>query len=478
MASPKRLSVNAGVAPPAVLTVHLMLSLRLPTLALTASLLAAYGVAGAAPVTHPTYHNDGAMTVDGVRYASLEAYVASDAFRRNGATCTTADVVALPHAVPLIASDCTDARTVINPSYDVGEITVPVVFHVVTKTNGTGKVDAAHIASQLDELNQVYNPPGAVAGLRFVLANRDPDGKPTSGVEYVANDAWFADPGPGVANPMRQALSWNPARYMNIFTNDGGGSLGYTLLPFGTLNADDGITLQWNVVGRNPPLGAPYDLGTVAAHEVGHYFGLLHTFNNGCGSASAPYTTGDLIADTTPTAQPVFNCGPAASGCSFGSQIAPADNFMDYSVDVCRMRFSPEQFNRMRCATYNYRPALLQRAPVAEFSTTVTSLAVNFTNASIADGAAVAFHWDFGDGTTSSDKTPTHTYAAAGSYNVTLEVVAGALAASKSQAVIAVDDPTQASSDGGCQSNAPAGSALAMVVAALGLVRRRTHRRA
>jgi uncharacterized protein (TIGR03382 family) len=417
------------------------------------------------------------MTVDGVRYTSLEAYVASDAFRRNGATCTTSDAVAMPLAVPLVAADCTDARTVINPSYDVGEITVPVVFHVVTKANGTGKVDAAHIASQLDELNQVYNPPGAVAGLHFVLANRTPDGKPTSGVEYVANDAWFADPGPGNANPMRKALSWDPARYMNIFTNDGGGSLGYTLLPFGTLNSDDGLTLQWNVVGRNPPLGAPYDLGTVAAHEVGHYFGLLHTFNNGCGSANAPYTTGDLLADTTPTAQPVFNCGPSASGCNFGSQIAPADNFMDYSVDVCRMRFSPEQFNRMRCATHNYRPALLQRAPVAEFTATVAALAVQFANASIADGATVSFHWDFGDGATSSDKTPTHTYAAAGTYTVTLEVVAGALAATKSQAVVTVDDPTQPTSDGGCQSNAPAGGALAVFLAAVAVGRHRRRQR-
>ena len=117
------------------------------------------------------------------------------------------------------------------------------------------------------------------------------------------------------------------------------------------------------------------------------------------------------------------------------------------------------------------------RAPVAEFTATVAALAVQFANASIADGATVSFHWDFGDGATSSDKTPTHTYAAAGTYTVTLEVVAGALAATKSQAVVTVDDPTQPTSDGGCQSNAPAGGALAVFLAAVAVGRHRRRQR-
>jgi PKD repeat protein len=47
-------------------------------------------------------------------------------------------------------------------------------------------------------------------------------------------------------------------------------------------------------------------------------------------------------------------------------------------------------------------------------------LAVEFTNLSRGDFTAV--HWDFGDGVTSTLEAPTHTYAAPGSYTVTLEV--------------------------------------------------------
>jgi probable HAF family extracellular repeat protein len=38
------------------------------------------------------------------------------------------------------------------------------------------------------------------------------------------------------------------------------------------------------------------------------------------------------------------------------------------------------------------------------------------------DGSALSYHWDFGDGTTSSESSPTHTYETEGSYLVVLTV--------------------------------------------------------
>ncbi|AFV25370.1 cell surface protein [Methanolobus psychrophilus R15] len=60
--------------------------------------------------------------------------------------------------------------------------------------------------------------------------------------------------------------------------------------------------------------------------------------------------------------------------------------------------------------------------PVANFSADVTSgavpLTVNFTDQSI--NAPTSWYWNFGDGNTSTDQNPAHTYVAAGIYNVSL----------------------------------------------------------
>jgi PKD repeat protein len=61
--------------------------------------------------------------------------------------------------------------------------------------------------------------------------------------------------------------------------------------------------------------------------------------------------------------------------------------------------------------------------PVATFSTACTDLTCNFTDTSSdSDGSIVAWSWDFGDGTTSSQQSPSHTFAAGGTYPVALTV--------------------------------------------------------
>jgi len=75
-------------------------------------------------------------------------------------------------------------------------------------------------------------------------------------------------------------------------------------------------------------------------------------------------------------------------------------------------------------------PAAIQAAggsgnqfPVADFTFSTNLLTVNFTDASTdADGTIVSWDWNFGDSGSSAAQNPQHTYAASGTYSVTLTV--------------------------------------------------------
>jgi hypothetical protein len=280
-----------------------------------------------------------------------------------------------------------------------------------------------------------------------VLAKFDPDGRPTTGIEVVTNDAYFADPGSG-PSPMKTALGWDTTRYVNIYTNDAAGYLGYATVPqthAGTVQ--DGVVLLWEAVGRNSLGGPPYNLGRTATHEIGHYLGLFHTFQDQCGFATQPYTSGDLIGDTTPERQPSYGCTPSESSCQ-DSGMNPIENYMNYSNDECMNRFTADQANRMRCAIMNFRR--VNTAPSAQFTYTASGENVTFTNTSTDAESPLTMlksKWTFGDGMTSTDVSPTHAYAAEGTYQVTLEVVdpgSGIATTTQSVAVVIAPSPPDA----------------------------------
>ncbi len=63
--------------------------------------------------------------------------------------------------------------------------------------------------------------------------------------------------------------------------------------------------------------------------------------------------------------------------------------------------------------------------PDADFDWNCDALACEFTDASSDDdGTVTGYSWDFGDGDTSADREPSHSYATAGTYTVTLSVTA------------------------------------------------------
>lgn len=90
--------------------------------------------------------------------------------------------------------------------------------------------------------------------------------------------------------------------------------------------------------------------------------------------------------------------------------------------------------------------------PVANFEQTGTALAYGFSNNST---AATAFLWNFGDGTTSTNEQPTHTYATDGVYNVTLIATNDCGADTTTQTLTIVTPPSVSVTQAGSAGCAP-----------------------
>jgi len=87
-------------------------------------------------------------------------------------------------------------------------------------------------------------------------------------------------------------------------------------------------------------------------------------------------------------------------------------------------------------------PGPTNTPPNADFSTSVDGLTVSFTNTSSDDDGddVSVVTWDFGDGITTSTTNPTHTYAVAGTYNVSLTVTDGTDTDKATQSVIVTEN--------------------------------------
>ncbi len=311
---------------------------------------------------------DGSVSANGFWYQDIQAWQDSDQFKDGGHRCASQLTANLsnPPLWDKAAADCSMSSTTIQSAFNPGSgsvLTIPVVFHIISKTDGTGNIADSFVNSQIAVLNEDFRAlsgtpgaPGNDTKIQFVLASTDPSGNATTGINRVTSNAYFTDPGPGVFNDMKQALNWDTTDYLNIYTNDSAGFLGYATFPAtdaGTIQ--DGVVLLHSSVGRNSP-GGIYNQGRTGTHEVGHYLGLFHVFQGGCGSASSPYTTGDLIADTNAQSGQVFNCPTSSSSCGSSN---PIRNYMNYTQDTCMWEFSSEQANRMRCSLDAYRSGLV-----------------------------------------------------------------------------------------------------------------------
>jgi len=80
--------------------------------------------------------------------------------------------------------------------------------------------------------------------------------------------------------------------------------------------------------------------------------------------------------------------------------------------------------------------------PTSRFSSSCSSLTCSFTDQSTdSDGSVAAWSWSFGDGATSSARSPSRTYAAGGTYPVALTVTDNGGATNQSSQSVTVTKP-------------------------------------
>jgi PKD repeat protein len=93
---------------------------------------------------------------------------------------------------------------------------------------------------------------------------------------------------------------------------------------------------------------------------------------------------------------------------------------------------------------------IVNGGPTANFSSTVNGLTATFNNNS---GNSLSYSWDFGDGDSSSDENPSHTYAADGTYTVVLTASNLCGTSTFTQTVVITTEPSagfSASTTSGC----------------------------
>ena len=350
--------------------------------------------------------------------------------------------------------------------------TIPVVFHIMHLGEAVGvgnNIPESQITSSVEAMNRdfrrlatdngIAQGAGPDMEIEFCLATTDPSGNPHSSINRVNASGTANYDNIGIDEDVNgddiKALSkWSTNNYVNIwvvreindqgdFGNWGGGTVGYAYPVSSSsatnpnvnpiFNPGDGIVVANFGLGNDPDQSEGWriysnlKLNRVLTHEMGHHLNLQHPFKGATCSEGDCATEGDFVCDTPPT---TLNSNCNSPACS-GTQIV--ENYMDYTGEACADMFTAGQKARMRAVLEGFSRSSLTSSTGcsssfanANFEADVTSVSigenVTFTDLSTGSPAISSWSWDFGDGNTSTQQNPVHSYATGGFKTVALTV--------------------------------------------------------
>jgi Pregnancy-associated plasma protein-A len=252
-------------------------------------------------------------------------------------------------------------------------IVVPIVYHVVYGSYGTWPQDEpddlAHApalaltARQTRALNRAFRGTGisfwtVEATLQSFAPWADPGrlGQPSvEELEAMVHDLTADRPEVLHVFLMRQAENRAAAAESKSMF-DGG--------------SEDGIIMDWDYLPyvealrptADPKFRRLYYEGETLVHLVGHYAGLLHTFEAAAGDCNESCAqTSDAVHDTPPHRwlyDEDGQCVPLDT-CKAAPGMDPMTNYMNLEPDLCASEFTPGQVERMERMVRRYRPYLI-----------------------------------------------------------------------------------------------------------------------
>jgi gliding motility-associated-like protein len=278
--------------------------------------------------------------------------------------------------------------------------TIPVVIHIIHQ-NGAENISDTQAETAITHLNTIFQQNGN-ARIQFCLAQRDPQGNATTGITRTVSPLTnMTSETQDIA--VKDLNRWQPTCYLNIWVvkeitslSFGTSLIGYAYFPSAHGRNMDGLMIEAGVFGVSMQTDA------IAAHEIGHYLGLYHTFEGGCPNGNC-LQEGDRVCDTPPDQTTLGTCTIPTNSCSTDTDDASANNpfstdtpdygddYMDYSDLACYNRFTPGQYNRMQHFLTSVRRSLLacQSCLPPCLSPITLSLSANTTN--VTTGGSVTF---------------------------------------------------------------------------------------